>query len=300
METSTIIPRKVSRIHIKTALIPWLFVLPGIVFTIWIRYYPIIQSFYMSLFEYDTLKPPGKFIGIRNYTSLLSQQYYWEAWKNTLVYLLLIILISFIPPLIQAFALSEITKGRKLFSTIYLITALIPLTINVILWKWIWHPDYGAINTILKALGMHTHLWLNDTQWVKFCIIFPGIIGGGVSVLIYLAAILGVPQEITESAQIDGCTGFKRILLITLPNITYVIFIQMIMAVIGALQLLDAPFQYTAGGPAGSSTSMGLFIYNTVQQDLSYGRSSAASVILFVVIAALTIVQVNSNKSQAQ
>ncbi|MBP1994425.1 carbohydrate ABC transporter permease [Paenibacillus eucommiae] len=281
-------------------IIPWLFVLPAIIFTVWLRYYPMMQAMYVSFFQYDVIHPPGKFIGLKNYLFLLNQEAYWDAWMNTLVFTALILIITFIPPIIQALLLSELYKGRKFFSTLFLIPALVPLSVNVILWKWIWHPDYGFANAVLKFLGLQPLQWLNDADLTKFSIIFPGIVGGGVAVLLYLAAIMGVAKEINEAASIDGCTGFRRMLYITLPNIRFLIFIQLIITVIGAFQLLDAPFQFTGGGPAGVSTSMGVFIYNTVQQDLSYGRANAASVLLFIVIAIITIFQVRMNKSQSE
>jgi len=282
------------------SVIPWLFVLPAIVFTIWLKYYPMIQAMYVSLFSYDLTRPPGKFVGLSNYLFLFKQEAYWDAWINTLVFTALIVVITFIPPVIQALFLSELRFGQKFFSTLFLIPALVPLSVNVILWKWIWHPDYGFANSILKVFGLQPLQWLNDAALTKFSIIFPGIVGGGVAVLLYLAAIMGVAKEINEAAAIDGCVGFRRMIYITLPNIWFLIFIQFIITIISAFQLLDAPFQFTGGGPAGVSTSMGVFIYNTVQQDLSYGRANAASVLLFIVIAVITVIQVKMNKSQSE
>lgn len=279
---------------------PWLFLIPGIVFTIWLRYYPILKSFVMSLYRYDAINPPGKFIGFENYVTLFQTQYYWEAWKNTFVFLGLGLLLTFFIPIIQALFLNEITKGKKFFTTTYIITSLIPMSINVIIWKWIWHPDYGLANQIMTWLGLPMQTWLSDTKLVKFAIIFPGVIGGGVAVLMYLAAIQGISKEIIESSQLDGCVGWKKIRYMILPNIKFLIVIQLVMAVIGSMQLLDAPYQYTSGGPSGSSTTMGIYIYNTMNQDLAYGKAAAASVILFLVIGVMTICQMTLDKSQAE
>ena len=132
---------------------------------------------------------------------------------------------------------------------------------------------------------------MSDPNLVKFCIIFPGVLGGGLTVLLYLSAIQGVSTDIMESASLDGCTGFGRIIHIILPNISFMIFIQLIMCVITTMQMLDVPYMYASGGPSGASTTQGIFIYNAFHQDLNYGRGSAASVILLLVIAAMTMVQ---------
>lgn len=275
----------------RKIIIAWLFVLPGIFFTAWWRYYPILKAMYMSLFDYRVVDPPGQFIGLKNYIDIFHQQYYGNAWKNTLGFLVLIISLTFVIPLIQAIFLSEIGKGRKLFTTIYLIPALVPVSINVVLWKWIFNPDYGFANELMKLLGLPPQMWLSSLKLVKFCIVFPGLIGGGISVLIYLAAILGVSEEIYEAASIDGCTGWKKIRYIVLPNIKFIISIQLLIGMISAMQLLDGPFQMTGGGPSHASETMGIYIYKTAYTDLSFGRANAAAVILFFIIALISIIQ---------
>ena len=281
---------------------PWLFVLPGLFFTIGLRYYPILRAFYISLFNYNPINPPGVYVGLKNYADIFKQAAYWNAWTNTFIFLGLTLLITFLIPIIQAVFLGEIFRGKGFLSTIYLVTMVVPVSVNVIIWKWIWQPDYGVANQLLKLFNLPPQLWLSDMNWTKFCIVFPGIIGGGVTVLIYWAAILGIPSEIMESARIDGCSGWKRIFRIVLPNMKFIIFLNFLLAVIFAMQIMDAPFMFTSGGPAGASTSMGVYIYNTAMtnQVISYGRSGAASVILFLVVAVMTVVEMRFNRSERE
>ena len=187
--------------------------------------------------------------------------------------------------------LNEIGQLQKSFTTLYVLPALVPSTVNVIIWKWIWHPDYGLANVIAKVLGMPPQTWLSDVRLVKFCIIFPGVLGGGLMVLIYLSAIQGISTEIMEAARIDGCTGLKRIFFIILPGIRFTILIQLILSVINAMQLLDVPYMYASGGPSGASTTQGIFIYNSISKDMNYGRGAAASVILLIVVTVITFAQ---------
>ena len=201
--------------------------------------------------------------------------------------------MCFLIPLIQALLLNELVRLKKCLTTLYILPALIPTSVNVIIWKWIWHPDYGVANQIVKFFGGQPQTWLSDPNLVKFCIIFPGVLGGGLTVLLYLSAI-------QESAALDGCTGFGRIIHIILPNISFMIFIQLIMCVITTMQLLDVPYMYASGGPSGASTTQGIFIYNAFNQDLNYGRGSAASVILLLVIAAMTMIQMRFEKMEKE
>ncbi|MGL5676174.1 MAG: carbohydrate ABC transporter permease [Cellulosilyticaceae bacterium] len=299
-DVSLVRKKKVSILKRADLLAATAFLLPGIIFTIWLRYYPILQSFYMSLFDYNAVSPPGKFVGFQNYINIFQSGFYWEAWKNTFVFLLLHIGLVFFIPLVQAIFLNELVKGKKFFSTVYLVTALIPISINVIIWKWIWHPDYGLANQLLQLVGAEPQLWLSNPELTKFAIIFPGVIGGGVGVLLYLAAIQGVPSDIYEASEIDGCTGWHKIAYITMPNIKFIIVIQLILASISTMQILDLPYQYTTGGPSGASTSMGIYIYDMVNKDLAYGKSTAAACILFMVIGLLTMIQMRLDKSEAE
>lgn len=287
-----------KKYYLRRKVIPWCILFFPIASTVLLRYYPIFRAFYISLFRYDPVNSPGKFIGFSNYTGIFHMQSYWEAWENTFVFLLLQFGMTFFIPLLQALFLNELRRWQSCFTTLYILPALVPTSINVIIWKWIWNPDYGIANQLLSLLGGTPQTWLSDPKLVKFCIVFPGVLGGGMTVLLYLSAIQGVPADILESAALDGCTGFGRIIHIILPNISFLIFIQMIMTVIGTMQALDGPYLFTAGGPGGASTTQGIFIYNSMQKDLNYGRSSAAAVVLMLVIAVLTAVQMRFEKAE--
>ena len=289
---------RLGNYRFRKKVTPWCILFLPMVFTVWLKYYPIFSAFFISLFKYDPIKPPGRFVGFANYISMFKMQFYWDSWKNTFIFLGLQLCMCFFIPLIQALFLNELKRMQKCLTTLYILPALIPTSVNVIIWKWIWHPDYGVANQIVKFFGGQPQAWLSDPNLVKFCIVFPGVLGGGLTVLLYLSAIQGVSTEIMESASLDGCTGFKRIFHIILPNISFMIFIQLIMSVITTMQMLDAPYMYASGGPSGASTTQGIFIYNAFNDDLNYGRGSAAAVVLLLVIAALTMLQMHFEKAE--
>lgn len=287
-------------LRFKNAITPWLFVLPGLVFTFIFRYYTMFQAFWISLHDYDMVSPPGKFIGFDNYVSLFQNEDFWSAWKNTLIFTGLSLLITFLIPIIQALFLSEIHKGRGFFTTLYLIPTVIPLSVNVIIWKWIFNPDSGLANAIVTFFGGEAQAWFSDPQLTKLCIILPGILGGGFAVLMYLSAIMGVNRDIYEAADIDGCSGFRRLWYITLPNIRFLITIQMILAVITAMQILDQPMQYTTGGPNGASTSIALYTNKLMTEQMNYGKSAATGFILLIVVAIITGIQLKLDHSEKE
>lgn len=291
---------RLGKYSFKRKITPWLILFFPIVFTIWLKYYPIFSAFYISLFQYNPINPPGKFVGFVNYGEMFKMDHYWGSWSNTFILLGLQLVMCFIVPLIQALLLNELVRLQKSLTTLYILPALIPTSVNVIIWKWIWHPEYGIANQVVKFFGGSPQTWLSDPDLVKFCIIFPGVLGGGLTVFLYLSAIQGISEDIIESAALDGCTGFGRIRHIILPNITFMIFIQLIMAVITTMQMLDIPYMYASGGPNGASTTQGIFIYDSFNKDLNYGRGSAASVILLVVIAIITMIQMHFEKSNEE
>ena len=129
---------------------PWCILFLPMVFTVWLKYYPIFSAFYISLFKYDPINPPGRFVGLKNYLEMFQMQFYWESWKNTFIFLLLQLCMCFFIPLIQALLLNELIKLQKCLTTLYILPALIPTSVNVIIWRWIWHTDYGVANQIVK------------------------------------------------------------------------------------------------------------------------------------------------------
>lgn len=289
-----------SNYFLRQKMAPWMLLAAPILFTVWLKYYPIMKAVIISFFNYDPIHQPGQFVGLQNYITMFNTEFYWEAWQNSFVFLVLQLVMTFFIPIIQALFLNELRRMKSVVSTMYLLPTLIPTTINVIIWRWVWHPDYGVANQLVRFFGGEPQTWLSDPALVKFCIIFPGIIGGGINVLLYLSAIQNVSPDIMESAALDGCTGWKRIWYITLPNIRYIIFIQLIIAVSTAMQLLDVPYMFAAGGPSGASTTQGIFIYNSFNKDFNYGRGSAASVILMLVVMVMTAIQMHFENAEQE
>lgn len=275
------------------------FVLPGVAFALVLRYYPMVSGIISSLYEVSVVDPPGEFVGLGNYRTIFRQAFFWNSWRNTMAFLFLLLAVTFWVPIVQALAIDQMRSQnmRSFFSTLYLVPVVIPISASVVIWKTIWNADYGFANTLIQAMGGSGLDWLVDPHLVKFSIVFPGIMGGGLTVLIYLAALYAIPQEQIDAARVDGATEFEILRFIKLPNITFIIRVQLVYMVMMSLQYLDMPFQMTQGGPNKLAETVPIYIYNAFQQDLKLGRSSAAAFTLFVVIAVFTFIQLRLDSS---
>ncbi|SFB58063.1 multiple sugar transport system permease protein [Cohnella sp. OV330] len=279
-----------SRIRIRWT--PVLFLLPSVIVFVVFKYYLIFSAVYISLFNYDIVNPPGRFAGLENYFVFLKTSTFWLALKNTFIIFLLSVALTFWVPIVQALFLSEIRRANAVYRVLYQIPSILPVVAGALLWKWMYNPDSGLFNYLLGKIGLGPYGWLNDIAMTKFAIVLPGFFAsGGIGVLLYYAAIKSIPSELFESAKIDGCGPWRRILFLVLPNIRFVILIQFISFMSGALLAFDNIFILTKGGPADASLVVSLLIQRSAFEQSNFGMSAALSFFMFLVIAALTVIQ---------
>lgn len=280
---------------IKRFSIPWmliLFLFPSVVCFLLFKYYPLIHMVYISLFDYSIVNPPGKFVGLSNYTGFLTSATFWDAVSNTFVFFVLYLVLTFWVPIVQALLLSEIRKGNALFRFLYQLPTIMPMVAGVLIWKWMYNPDSGLLNYWLSFIGLGPYLWLNDLNITKLAIVLPAFFAGsGISLLLYYSAIRSVPTEILEAAKMDGAGPWKRLWTMLLPNIKFIIIIQFVTFMSGVLLAYDNIYIMTQGGPAGSTTVVAMLIVNTAFQQSRFGVSAAMSAFMFIVIALLTVIQ---------
>ena len=277
-------------------ILPWLLIAPALIGVIVIMYYPIFRALYMSFFKWSIMNPPGDFIGLDNYKLFLTSSFFHEALLNTVIIFVLGMIFGFWVPIIQAVCLNEIKKGQAIFRMLYLLPMIVPGVSTILLWRWIWDPRHGLANEILKIFGLGPFEWLNTVRLAKIALTFPGILGGGFMVIIYLAAIQGIPKEIYEVARIDGANFLQRVFYLTIPNIKNIIYIVFVLSVIGALQYFDWAFIMTAGGPAGSTTTLAIKIYNFAFVSYQFGLASSVGAFIFVLTIILVLIQFRLKK----
>ncbi len=254
--------------------------------------YPIVASLYYSLSNFNVLLPPV-YVGLENYSNLMQDQLFWTVIGNTLFFAVFALPLSLVTSLGIAVLLNQPVRMRGAFRTIFFLPSLVPLVALAILWQWIFNGQYGILNYLLEGLfgplGIKPPSWMADPAWTKPALILTGLWGVGGSVVIYLAALQEVPVHLYEAAEIDGASAASRFVHVTLPCISPVIYFNLVMGIIGTLQVFAVPFVMFGRGPADSTYFFAMYIYDNAFKYLKMGYASAMAWIMFLMILALTL-----------
>ena len=292
--------KKVSTLQTRRMWMAFWFTLPAFVAFILLKYYPMLQAIYMSLFDYKVTSPPGDFVGLANYIHAFKDPLNAKVWGNNIQLFLWSLALGFWVPLVQAILLDEIRKGKPLDRVLYLLPSVVPAVAGAVIWKWIYNPDWGLLNSILERIGLPGQGWLSDPNQVKVALMLPGLLGGGLSIFIYLSALQGIPNEWYEAADIDGASIFAKLRYITIPAILPIIGLQFILALTGAFQVFDNIYIMTLGGPADASRVIALNIYYYAFERIQMGYAASMSVLLFIVTFVLVAIQLRFSRREAQ
>jgi multiple sugar transport system permease protein len=266
-----------------------LFISPWIVgFGVFILY-PVLASLYYSLTDFSVLQTPV-FIGGANYLDLFKDDVFLKSLSNTFIYALFALPLGMITALTLALLLNTRVKGMAFYRTIFLLPSLVPLVAMAILWMWILNSQYGILNSLLSSLHLKGPNWLNDTHWSKPAIILTSLWGVGQSMVIYLASLQDVPVELYEACELDGAGTWQKVRHVTVPMISPVIYFNLVMGIIGTLQIFAVPYIMTAGGPARSTLFYAMHLYDNAFRYMRMGYACAMAWILFIIIILLTLV----------
>jgi len=258
--------------------------------------YPVVASLFYSFCDYSVLQAPI-WSGAENYRRMVSDAVFWISLKNTLIYAAWSLPLGMVVALALALLLNTNVRGMPVFRTIFYLPSIIPVVASAMLWLWIFNGQYGVLNWALRPLfalfGAAPPTWLADPQWSKPALVLMSLWGVGNSMMIYLAGLQDVPVELYESAAIDGAVWWRRLWHITLPMISPVIYFNLIMGIIGTLQVFTTVFVMTGGtdgNPARSTLFYALYLFSTAFYDLRMGYASAMAWVLFLIIVGLTLV----------
>ncbi len=262
-------------------------------FAIWIAI-PVIASFAFSFFQYDIVTM--KWIGVLNYIrAFTGDRLFYLAYSRTLYFTVLSVPIGIVASLSLAMLLNQRLAGTHIFRSLFYAPSLTPVTALALLWAWIFNTQFGVLNYAFKALtGVLGPNW-GAPAWAMPVVIVAGSWAGagGSSMLIFLAALQGVPTELYEAAEMDGAGGWRKFLNVTLPFISPTIFFLTVLGIIGAVKSFDLIFNLAnnVGGPAYARYVMALHIYNSAFRYSEMGYASALSWIFLVIILILTMIQ---------
>jgi len=258
---------------------------------------PVYLSFQYSLSDYTLLQPPV-YEGLSNYRDLAHDPVFWKTLENTLYYAAAALPLAMVISIGLALLLNAKIKGQSIYRTIIFLPSLVPMVASAILWQWIFNTRLGLINFSFAKIGINGPDWLGDARWVMPALILMSFWGVGNTVVIYLAGLQDVPRELYEAADIDGAGPWRRLWNVTLPMISPVIFFNLIMAIIGTLQVFGVPFVLFAGGsgPERSAYFYTMYLYDNAFVNLKMGYASAMAWIQLLIILGLTALAFWSSK----
>ena len=274
---------------------------PSIIGLLVFMAYPIVASFVYSFCRYSVMRPP-QYIGATNYAHLARDELFWKSLANTGVYAILAVPLGIVVALLLALLLNSKIRGMALYRTCFYVPSIVPLVASSVLWIWLFNPQSGAMNGLLRPLMTALHLgeppgWFADPRWSKPAIILWSIWGVGGAVVIYLAGLQDVPQELYEAAEVDGARAWHRALHITLLFISPHLLFTLIMGLIGAFQFFTPAYVMTngRGGPVDSTLFYSLYLFNVAFSDFKMGYACAMAWILFLLILLATFLVFRSS-----
>ncbi len=266
----------------------YIFISPWLVGFIFLTLGPMLFSLYMSFTKWDMITEI-KWIGFQNYINIFSDKDFWQALKVTF-YWAAFLPVGIILSLTLASLLNMNIRGKTIFRTIMYIPVIVPAVANCLLWLWMFNYDYGFLNLILRKIGLSPSLWIMHPKTAIPSLILMSLWQTGGNVVIFLAALQGVDKTLMEAAEIDGANTIRRYFNIVIPMISPAIFFQLIMGIIGALQVFNQGYLMTGGGgPLKATLFYVLYIYQTAFEKYQMGYASALSWILFIIIGILTL-----------
>lgn len=265
------------------------YILPWLIGMVFLTLYPFINALIISFTDYNLVRDPN-FIGLANYTKLFKDEDFLGTLTATLKYTVITVPLQLAFALFIAYILNFKLKGINFFRTAYYIPSLLGGNVAVaVLWRFLFQQD-GLINRIIGVVGIQPVAWLSSPGGAMSVIIILKVWQFGSAMLIFLAALKDVPQDLYEAASVDGSTKLHSFIHITMPLITPTIFFNLVMQLVNAFQEFNGPYLVTGQGPLNATYLTSMYIYDNAFKYFNMGYASAASWILFLIIVAVTLI----------
>lgn len=270
------------------------FALPVLVVFGVFSWWPIVRSVVMS-FQKTNLVGPARWVGWHNFVFVLTDPDLPTAIRNTLYFALLALVIGYPIPLVAAVLISSVRRRKGLYSVLAYLPVVVPPVVSVLLWKFFYDGSaQGVFNTILHWVGLGPYTWLSSPSLAMPSLVIEATwAAAGGTVIIYLAALIGVPDELYDAAEVDGAGIWRKVWHVTMPQLRGVLLVTFILQIIGTVQVFLEPYLFTDGGPANATLTILLMIYNyAFARSLggNYGAATALSVMLAAFLAILSLV----------
>ena len=277
--------------------VAYAFLLGGLLCFALFSWYPAIRAAIIAFQKYTPGSAP-EWVGTDNFTQVWHDPEFAAAWRNTFTFTVLALLIGFAVPFLTALVLNELRHAKAFFRVVVYLPVMIPPVVSALLWKWFYDPGAGLANEALRLAHLPTSNWTNgaDTALVSLVIVATWANMGG-TVLIYLAALQGIPGELYEAAELDGANLRQRIRHITIPQTRFVILMLMLLQIIATMQVFTEPFVITGGGPENSTITVLYLIYKYAFLYNDFGGACALSVMLLLLLSAFSALYLRLTRS---
>lgn len=281
---------------------PYLFLLPALLLLSLTVFYPALQAFFLSFtrYEYDITQPP-LWIGLENFQRLLSDPVFWKTLKNTVLYLVGVVPILVTVPLGLAILVNRALPGIRWFRAAYYVPVVISMVVAGIAWRWL-YAETGLFNQVLRALHLSKEgiPWLTSPKFALFSVMLVTIWKGlGYYMVIYLAGLQSIPQDLYEAAAIDGSVGWRKHWDITVPLMKPYLFLVAVISAISATKVFEEVYIMTQGGPRSSSKTLVYYVYESAFQNLEISYACTIGLAMFLLILTLSILRLALDRNSA-
>ncbi|MFI9818803.1 carbohydrate ABC transporter permease [Saccharothrix variisporea] len=251
-------------------------------------WYPIVRGVVLGFQQVDFVAAPT-WVGWENFERLFADPLFAVAWRNTLLFTVLALVFGFAVPFLLAVVLNELRHFKAYFRLVVYLPVMLPPVVAALVWKWLYDPGPGLLNTALRGLGLDGPGWLDDTSTSMLSLVLVATWANlGTATLVYLAALQSIPGELYEAAELDGAGVLRRLWHVTVPQTRFVLLVLLLLQVVATMQVFTEPYVMTGGGPQDSTVTVLLLLYRYAFYYNDFGTASALSLLLLLVLGAFT------------
>ncbi|RSS91035.1 sugar ABC transporter permease [Streptomyces sp. WAC02707] len=261
-------------------------------------WYPMVREFLLAFQKTD--QGEVSWVGLDNLRTVFNDPAFWQAWRNTLLFTVLALVLGFAVPFAAALVINELRHGKGYLRLLVYLPVMLPPVAAVLLFKYLYDPGYGLLNELLGSVGLPEQQWLQDPDLSMLSVVIASTwMNMGGAALIYLAALQGIPGELYEAAELDGAGLFRKIWHVTIPQTRLILSLLLLMQIIATMQVFVEPFLLTGGaGPEGSTTTVVYLIYQYAFNFNNYGAAAALGLLLLVLLAGFSAAYVKLNRAE--
>ena len=254
--------------------------------------FPVFFSFYLSFHKWNMFSAGATWVGLDNYRAIIVNPEFWSVLKNTAIYTLGTVPLNMALSLVIAFLLNKRLAGKKLLRTMFFTPVIMSSVAAAVIWRWVYEPNFGLLNTVLGFFGIGAVNWLNEPTAAMFALIMMGVWKTfGVNMVLFSAGLQGIPEAYYEAARMDGAGSWSRFWSITIPLLSPTTFFVLVMSVIGSFQVFDTVYVLTSGGPLGTTKVLVFYLYEHAFKFFEMGYASAVAYLMFAIVFVLTMLQ---------